>query len=282
VRLTVADLARYYVAVFPWIERYLHARPVVYERYPGTIDGPNTFEQDPPPEAPRWVKRVQIRGRERVVTYVLCENAATIVYLVSLHAVTLHVWESTTHAIECPDFLLFDLDPPEGVSVARLARVALRVAERLEALGLVPLVKTSGARGLHVVAPVRPEHTYEQVRGFERSFVGALARDFPDEITGVREPAKRPNGTVYVDWGQMGRGMTIAAPYTARPCPGAPVSMPLEWSEVRAFAKSRSKRPAMEVFARFSLRNVPAMLQTEGDRWAEAWHPQRFDVSVDS
>lgn len=280
--MTVADLARYYVAVFPWMEPYLHARPVVYERYPGTIDGPNTFEQDPPPQTPRWVKRAQIRGRERLVTYVLCANAATMVYLVSLHAVTLHVWESTTQAIECPDFLLFDLDPPDDVSVARLARVALRVAERLQAHGLVPLVKTSGARGLHVIAPIVPEHSYAKVRAFERSFAAAVAREFPDEITDVREPAKRPKGTVYVDWGQMGRGMTIAAPYTARPCPGAPVSMPLEWSEVRALAKSRSKRPPIAMFARFSIRNVPAMLQSEGDRWAKAWQPQRFDVSVDS
>ena len=115
-RLSVMDLTQYYVAVSPWLLPYLKRRPIVYETYPGTIDGPNTFEQDPPADAPRWVKRTRISGRERLVTYVLCENAATLVYLVSLHAVTLHVWESTTAAIEKPDFLLFDLDP-----VGRLA-----------------------------------------------------------------------------------------------------------------------------------------------------------------
>src|SRR5689334_15587715 len=97
-RYTILDLAKYYVAVSPWLMPYLEDRPIVYEIYPGTINGPNSFEQDPPASAPRWIKRTRIRGHERTVTYVVVDSPATLVYLVSLFMVTVHVWESTTRA----------------------------------------------------------------------------------------------------------------------------------------------------------------------------------------
>jgi len=281
-RLSVMDLAQYYVAVWPWLQPYLKRRPFVYETYPGTVDGPNTFEQDPPADAPRWVKRTRIAGRERVVTYVLCENAATLVYLVSVHAVTLHIWESTTAAIEKPDFLLFDLDPVGNAKMSRIARVALELRDRLQAIGLKPLAKTSGARGMHVVAPILPHYDFAAIRSFERAFCKAVAGDLPHEATVEREIPKRPEGTVYLDWGQMGRGMTVAAPLTVRPCEGAPVAMPLNWDEVEEFARSRSRRNPMETFARYSMKNVPGQLQRSGDPWAQAWQRRRLAVSEHS
>lgn len=281
-RLSVMHLAHYYVAVSPWLLPHLKRRPVVYETYPGTIDGPNTFEQDPPADAPRWVKRTRIAGRERTVTYVLCDDAATLVYLVSLHAVTLHIWESTTAAIEKPDFLLFDLDPVGAASVARIARVALEVKRRLELLGLKPLAKTSGARGVHVIAPILPDYDFAAIRAFERAFCKAVAAELPRDATVEREIPKRPDGTVYLDWGQLGRGMTVAAPLTVRPCEGAPVSMPLDWDEVEAFARSRSRRNPLETFARYSMKNTLDRLQTTGDPWAEGWQAHRLAVSSHS
>lgn len=123
-RYTMLDLAKYYVAVSPWLLPHLECRPLVYEIYKGTIEGPNSFEQDPPAGTPRWVKRAQIQGRARLVTYVVADSAATLVYLVSLFMVTLHVWQSTTRAIEKPDFLLLDLDPVGDCTISRMARGA--------------------------------------------------------------------------------------------------------------------------------------------------------------
>lgn len=267
-RYTILDLVKYYVAVSPWLLPYLEDRPIVYEIYPGTINGPNSFEQDPPASAPRWIRRTRIRGHERTVTYVLVDSAATLAYLVSLFMVTLHVWESTTRAIERPDFLLLDLDPVGDCTLARLVRVALDARELLHEIGIEqPLIKTSGARGLHVVVPIEPEHDYKAVRAFTEEVARALASRHPDRITAERDIHRRPEGTVYVDWGQMGRGMTIVPPYTARACPGAPVSMPLAWDAVERYARSRSKRPPIEEFRRFNIRTSLDILKTQGDPW---------------
>jgi bifunctional non-homologous end joining protein LigD len=268
-RHTILDLVRYFVAVSPWLLPHLERRPVVYEIYPGTINGPNSFEQDPPADAPQWLTRVKIPGRERLVTYVIVDCAAALVYLVSLFMVTLHVWESTTRAIEKPDVLLFDLDPSGECRIADLARAAIRVRELLDETGLKqPFVKTSGARGLHVVVPIQPEHDYAQVRSFARRVAQELAHRFPAEITAERDPRKRAAGTVHVDWGQLGRGMTIAAPYTPRACPHAPVSMPLAWDDVERYARSRSKRPPIETFGKFTIENAVDHLKERGDVWA--------------
>ena len=268
-RYTIMDLVRYYVAVSPWLLPHLQRRPIVYETYPGTINGPNSFEQDPPRGTPRWVKRVTVRGHERMVTYVVADNVATLVYLASLFMVTLHVWESTTNAIEKPDFLLLDLDPGDECTVARLGRVALLVRDFLQEIGLdEPLVKTSGARGLHVMVPIEPEYDYKAVRTFTNRIAQELARRYPEEITAQRNPQRRPAASVYVDWGQMGRGMTIVAPYSPRGCNGAPVSMPISWDEVERYALARSKKPPIDEFARYNISNVVEILKQNGDLWS--------------
>jgi bifunctional non-homologous end joining protein LigD len=268
-RYTIMDLVRYYVAVSPWLLRHLERRPIVYETYPGTIKGPNSFEQDPPPGTPRWVKRVKIRGHERIVTYVVVDSAATLVYLASLFMVTLHVWESTTSAIEKPDFLLLDLDPGEDCTIARLGRVAILVRNFLQETGLnEPLVKTSGARGLHVVVPIEPEYHYKAVRTLTNKMAQELSRRYPDEVTAERNAQRRPPAAVYVDWGQMGRGMTIVSPYSPRACNGAPVSMPISWEQVERYALSGSKKPPIDEFARYNISNVAEILKQAGDLWS--------------
>lgn len=177
---TIVDLARYYVAVSPWLLPYLDRRPIVYEAYAGTINGPGTFEQDPPPGTPRWIKRTKIQGRERTVTYVLVDSAAALVYLVSIFMVTVHVWQSTICDIERPDFLLLDLDPPDDCTLARLARAALLLREFLSALGVDnTLVKSSGARGLHVAVPITPEYDYKTVRALAAVVARRLSQECP-------------------------------------------------------------------------------------------------------
>jgi bifunctional non-homologous end joining protein LigD len=261
-------LARYYTAVSPWMLPYLDRRPIVYETYPGTINGPNTFEQDPPPGTPRWIKRTKIRGHERTVTYVIADTPASLVYLVSLFMVTVHVWQSTTAAIERPDFLLIDLDPGPACTLAQLARAAIHVRDFLTVPGIEePLVKSSGARGLHVMLFVRPEYDYKIVRQLSRALAAQLAREYPEAFTIEREPHNRPEDAVYIDWGQVGRGMSIVPPFSARACEGAPVSMPLRWSEIERLALSRSKKPPIDYFKRYNIRTALESLKESGDPW---------------
>lgn len=266
---TIVDLAKYYVAVSPWMLPYLEERPIVYETYPGTINGPNSFEQDPPRGTPRWIKRTRVRGHERLVTYVIADSAATLVYLVSLFMVTVHVWQSTAGRIECPDFLLIDLDPSQTCTLAQLSRAAMRVREFLDDCGVPDaLVKSSGARGLHVVVFCEPRYDYKTVRALSQSLARELARRYPDEFTVERDPRKRPEGSVYIDWGQVGRGMTIVPPFSPRACEGAPVSMPLHWNEIERCARSRVKRMPMEYFKRYNIGSAVESLKTSGDPWA--------------
>lgn len=268
-RYTIVDLAKYYVAVWPWLLPHIEQRPLVYERYPGTIDGPHSFEQDPPADAPRWVRTARVPGHERTVTYVIADSPATLVYLVSQFAVTLHIWESTMHAIESPDFLLLDLDPGDRCTLAHLAQTALLARERLAAIGLNnALVKTSGARGLHVVVPIEPEFPYKDVRTFAKRVAEDVHLHDRRGVTLERDPHDRDPHTVYADWGQVGRGMTVAAPYAARACDGAPVSMPVPWSEIETFARSRARKPPIETFKRYNIGNVPELLRSRGDAWA--------------
>jgi bifunctional non-homologous end joining protein LigD len=194
---TILDLAKYYVAVWPWLSPYLECRPVVYEVYPGTINGPNSFEQDPPADAPRWLKKTKVRGHERTVSYAIVDKPSALLYLVSLFMVTVHVWESTTRAIECPDVLLLDLDPVGDCTLARLARAALDARELLEQIGIDgAVVKTSGARGLHIMVSLKPEHDYKTVRAFTQDLAQVLASRHPDRVTAERDISKRPPGTV--------------------------------------------------------------------------------------
>jgi bifunctional non-homologous end joining protein LigD len=200
---------------------------------------------------------------------VVVESAATLVYLVSLFMVTIHVWQSTTEDIERPDFLLFDLDPVGSCTLARLARCAVRVRQFLCELRMgEALVKTSGARGLHVWLFIEREQPYTAVRELMHRLCGELARRFPQDFTMEREPKKRPDGTVYLDWGQVGRGMSIVPPYSARACDAAPVSMPLRWNEVERLSLSRSKKTPLEHFRRYNITSAVEMLKREGDRWA--------------
>lgn len=275
-RYTMMDLAEYYVAVSPWLLPYLKRRPVVYEIYPGTVEGPHSFEQDPPPKTPRWVKRMKIQGREREVTYVLVDSPATLVYLVSLFMVTVHVWESTAKAIEKPDFLLLDLDPVGECTLAQMGRAALAARDLLAELGIEEvLVKTSGARGLHVMVPLVPEYDFKAVRAFADRLARELAARHPHTITAEQDIKQRRGGTVYIDARQIGRGMTIVPPYSARACKGAPVSMPVTWEEVAGYARSRSKRPPVDHFKRYSIANAVELLKAAGDPW-ERRRPERL------
>jgi bifunctional non-homologous end joining protein LigD len=185
-------------------------------------------------EAPDYARTVAIDVQEgHVVDYLVCDNSATLLYVANLGAIELHPWNSRTRNPDHPDWVVFDLDPGEGVAFAAICEVALLLKDVMSRAGLECFAKTSGSRGIHVYAPLKPVHGYEEVADFAERAASIVAREIPRLATVERSLRKRPRRTVYVDHLQNARGKSVVAPYSARPRPGATVSAPLDWAEVK-------------------------------------------------
>ncbi len=229
---TKGDLIVYYQAIAPWMLPYLKDRPVVLTRYPDGIEGKSFFQKDAPSFAPAWIRTESIYSPDtaRDIAYFVLESAEAIGYMANLGAIPIHIWSSRVPHLERPDWLLFDIDP-KGSTTRRAVIVAQEVGAVLRSVGLRPYLKTSGQRGLHVVVGLEPRYTYEQARMFSEMVAGLVVSRIPSDATLVRDTRAR-GGRVYIDYLQLGQGKTIAAPFAARPAPGAPVSAPLKWAEL--------------------------------------------------
>ncbi len=278
---TKGDLIAYYRAVAPYALPHLTGRPLTLERYPNGIDGEGWWEKHVPRGLPDWVRTVKVEGSERhgAIEFIVCDDEATLAYVANLAAIVLHVWYSRTPTLDVPDFILIDLDPWEGCTLATLARVALAVRDELTAIGVQPLVKTTGGSGLHVVVPLEARYDWETAKGFSELIARRIHTVLPDHTTLERMTAKRKAGTVYLDYVQVGKGKTYVAPFSVRPRDKAPVSMPIAWSEVEAMRRKRT-RETMTEMTRWTIANVPALLAQHGDPWAEVWTPHRLETAI--
>jgi bifunctional non-homologous end joining protein LigD len=276
---TKRDLIDYYRSVASVMLPHLRKRPLTLQRYPDGIDAQSFFEKGKPKGLPEWVDTVALtspQGRRAQTTYLVCNDEPSLVYVANLASIVLHVWTSRTDAIEHPDFVFFDLDPGERCTIKTLALVALALRDVLAAVKVAPLVKTSGGHGLHVVIPIAAKHSYDDVKVFAEAVARHLAAAQQKLVTLERAIARRDQTAVYFDYLQVGRGKTIVAPYSVRARDGAPVSTPLDWTEVESFARKRSDVPS-EIFAAFSMRTTPKRVRREGDLWgANFWRPQRL------
>jgi len=280
---TKGDLVAYYRAVAPFLLPHVADRPLTLQRYPDGIDGESFFEKNASRFLPDWVPTVEVKsefGRHGRVRFILCNDEATLVYVANLAAIVLHVWTSRADSLDVPEFLFFDLDPHDGCTLGNLAGTALALRGALREIGLEAHVKSSGGSGLHVVIPLVPEYSYEICKGFAELAARTLHARLPATTTLERSPGKRPLGTVYLDYVQVGRGKTLVAAYSVRARAKAPVSMPLDWTEVEAMSRKRAKETEGE-FARFTLKNAPARLAERGDLWGgTAWQGQRLEPAL--
>ena len=170
-----------------------------------------------------------------------------------------HPWHSRIRSLDHPDWIVFDLDPGEGVRYSTICDVALNVKEALEQLHLTCYAKTSGSRGMHIYVPIKPTYDYEQVTEFAKKVAKMVAGEQPEIATIERSLKKRKPGQVYIDYMQNNRGKSIAAPYSVRPREGAPVSAPLDWAEV----KRRKITPED-----FTIKNMIKRIKRKGDIFA--------------
>jgi len=280
---TKGDLVAYYRSMAPFILPHLIDRPLTLQRYPDGIAGESFFEKHAPRFLPAWIPTTTVKsdsGKRESVRFILCNDEATLAYVANLAAIVLHVWTSREGSLDIPEFLFFDLDPGEGCTLATLAKVALGLRDTLAEIGLVPAVKSSGGSGLHVAVPLVPAYTYDFCKGFGELVARRLNAGLRDLTTLERMPSKRPPGTVYLDYVQVGKGKTLVAPFSARARAGAPVSMPLDWTEVEAMSRKRARETEGE-FARFTIKNAPALVAERGDLWAGShWKPQELEPAL--
>jgi bifunctional non-homologous end joining protein LigD len=278
--VTKGQILAFYRDISPYLLPHLARRPLTLERHPDGIEASSFFEKNVPRGAPPWLTTQRVahgmyssrdkrsETRRPHIDFVVCDDLASLLWLVNLGSFVMHIWTSRVETLDQPDWVLFDLDPGDGCTVKTMALVALAVRDALEAIGLPSLVKTTGGHGLHVIVPLVPGYEYDEAKAFAELVARRVESQVPELVTLERTIAKRPAGRIYFDYVQVGRGKTMVPPYVLRAEPGAPVSMPLEWSEVEAMKRSKSRDTTTEM-RKFTLKNALARLEKKGDLWAD-------------
>jgi bifunctional non-homologous end joining protein LigD len=232
VGLTKGDLVGYYLDVASCALPHLRGRPFHMVRYPNGVDG-DFFHQKRVPQHPEFVGEqfVQFPSGHSTV-FAIVGNKAALEWVINLGCIELHTWHSRVPKIEEPDYLLIDLDPSRDGQWPYVRQIALVVREVMDELGLAAYPKTSGATGLHILAPIKPELPYPEVRRFAKALAEEVERRVGDQEVATTTWRVADRRGVFVDFGQNSRDKTIACAYSVRPTPDARVSSPLLWEEV--------------------------------------------------
>jgi bifunctional non-homologous end joining protein LigD len=254
--ITKGQLVDYYRTVADTMLPHVADRPLSLQRFPEGVERQGFFQQEASDHFPDWVRRAKVPRRGGgTVEHPVCDDARTLAYLANLAVVTLHAWTSRVADLEQPDRMVFDLDPPRRATLREVRDAARRVRDLLEELGLVPFVQTSGSRGFHVVAPLRPSAGFEEVSALAGDAAELLASRDPERFTVERRKAKRGE-RLFLDTGRNAYAQTAVAPYSVRPRAGAPVATPIDWREL-----SRTEPQS------YNLGNVPRRLGRKADPW---------------
>jgi bifunctional non-homologous end joining protein LigD len=241
--ITKGDLFEYYGRVGEALVPHLRNRPFTMKRYPHGITGEVFFQKQAPKHLPSWLKTRQFRthpreGGSRLVDFALVNSTDAVLFMVQNNCIDMNAWYSRVDKPHRPDFVLFDLDPPDEQDGFELAiEVAHLIHELLDEVGLPGYVKTSGADGIHVVAPITRRSSFEQTYQFAERASRLLEQRHPGKLT--TQWLKKKREGVLVDHRQNGWGKTIASVYSVRPKPGAPVSTPLHWKELTSSVRPR-------------------------------------------
>src|SRR5262245_33851730 len=235
--ITKGDLLRYYRDVAPTLLPHLRDRPFTMKRFPDGWWARPFFRKDVTNYAPAWIKRASVevmpRGPAhgtRTIEVPAVNDELALLWMVNTGCIECHTWYSRMDRLDRPDWVVFDLDPPDDAGFAATIEVGRLVKRALDRRGLASFPKTSGAHGLHVLVPIERRHTYDDARRFASAVADEIAATHPDIATTEWSKAKRRG--VLIDARQNAQGKSIASVYSVRPMPGAPISTPLRWNEV--------------------------------------------------
>jgi bifunctional non-homologous end joining protein LigD len=258
--LSKRDVADYILQVADWMLPHVRSRILTLVRCPDGVGGDCFYQKNAMPGLPESVMRVPVLdsdGDEELI-YPSVSDALGLVGLIQMGVIEFHVWGSRIDKIDEPDRLVFDIDPDEGLEFARVITAAVEIRDRLAELGLTSFVKTTGGKGLHVVAPIQRGREFDEVKAFCKAFANAMVSDAPDRYVAVASKVER-RGKIFIDYLRNGRGATSIAAYSPRAKPDAPVSTPLRWDEL-----TPALRPAS-----FTVTTIPSRLaELERDPWA--------------
>lgn len=251
---TKEDVLNYYNEISQFILPYLKGRPESLNRYPNGIYGKNFYQKDVE-DAPQWIdtKQIYSASNKKNIKYLLCNNKASLLYLVNLGCIEINPWFSRTDKLDFPSYSVLDLDP-ENIGFDKVIETALTIKEILDEISVKSFCKTSGASGLHIYIPLKNKYPYEISKEFAYLIGKLTVNRLPTFTSLERNPAKRRR-RVYLDYLQNRSGQTLVAPYSVRPRQGATVSTPLEWKEVKLGLDPKQ----------FTIKNIVKRIKEKGD-----------------
>jgi bifunctional non-homologous end joining protein LigD len=255
-KITKGDVVEYYLNIADLILPYLKNRPQSLKRNPEGIANEGFFHKDAGENVPSFVKTIAVHSEssDKDVDYIICNNKATLTYLNNLGCIEINPWHSTIQSLDCPDYLIIDIDPSDKNTFEQVIEAANIVHEILEKAGAANFCKTSGATGLHVYIPTHKKYTYAQLKDFAELICVMATEQLPETTSTERSLSERGN-KIYLDYLQNSKGQTVVAPYSLRPYPGATASAPLKWAEVK---------PGLTP-AQFNIFTLPARVKKTGD-----------------
>jgi bifunctional non-homologous end joining protein LigD len=253
---TKRDMLNYYYQVAPIMLPYMKDRPQTLNRFPNGINGESFYQKDVTGKVPSWIETYKYfsEGDQREKHFMVCSNEASLLYIASLGCIEMNPWSSRTGSPENPDWCVIDLDPDTKNTFNQVIEAANVTKDVLDVLGIPSFPKTSGSTGLHIYIPLGAKYDYEQSKEFARAIVKAVNSQIP-AFTSIERKVSDRKGKMYLDFLQNRPQATLAGPYSLRPKPAAPVSMPLDWSEVRKGLKIQN----------FTIKNAIARLKETGD-----------------
>ena len=249
------DLLNYYYDIAPTMLPYMKNRPQSLNRHPNGIDGMSFFQKNVQGKVPGWVETFAewSESTQETVHYYVCKNEASLIYLANLGCIEMNPWHSTTIKPDHPDYCLIDLDPHE-IGFDKVIETAIAVKKVLDELKIPAWAKTSGSSGIHICIPLGAKYSYDQSKQLAELLANLVHHEIPSITSVERSPSKRKR-KVYLDFLQNSKGQTVACVYSVRPKPGATVSTPIFWEELK-----KGLSPA-----NFTIKNLFERLKTEGD-----------------
>ncbi|HVU85067.1 MAG TPA: non-homologous end-joining DNA ligase, partial [Puia sp.] len=233
-KISKGDMIRYYDLAAEYILPYLVDRPQSLNRFPNGIDGESFFQKDVGNSVPDWIRTYRYKSESdgKYKRFLVATDKASLIYMANLGCIEMNPWNSRTGKPDYPDWCVIDLDPDKGNTFNQVIEVARRIKAWLDRWKVPAYCKTSGSTGIHVYIPLAAKYTFDQSRMFAEIIVTAVQKEMPD-ITSIERSLSKRKGKIYLDFLQNRQIQTIAAPYSLRPKPGATVSMPLPWEEVK-------------------------------------------------
>lgn len=236
--ISKGDMIAYYEAIADHMIPFMIDRPLTMQRFVNGIQADSFFQKDSS-NFPSWIVKKTVKKKDGGITkYAICNNKETLIYLANQNCITTHLWLSTTHEMRKPDRLIFDLDPSvDGFLLVK--QTALRLKELLETLGLASFAMTTGSRGVHVVVPIAPQHTYAFVKKFAVNIAKLLIMNDPENLTLNLTKQKR-GSKLFIDTLRNQYGATAVSPYSIRALNNAPVATPVTWNELKDLSSAQA------------------------------------------